>query len=455
MRILTKLIQLGVFILLIMPVLCSAQQSREFWFALPDLDASTGESPVTLVLCAVDSNASVQIYTPADLSLLSTTANLSAGNCTTVDLTANLSEFEVPSNAISTAGVYIISSTKINAYIEWGASNQREIAVLKGKKALGKSFVVPFQRDWSNNLFMSPAPKSGFTVVATQNNTTVQITPTQNTSSGMASAVQTYTLNSGEAISIEASGNLDSEHMGGTIVKSSEEVAILTFDDNVSNIDYNLFVFDLQCDQLIADHHQGIEYLAVRGKLSTWLGTSRDMIYIYGILDNTNLTINGSNYSLNKGQSLSYTLSSNSAYITADNFISVIQVSGIGQKSGMAVVPPLSCQENTSNTVYRNWSDDLYLTMASLTTSGFKLSGNASTLSGTTWNNSNTSLKTAVTGNVKNNSSGVTTGSAASMSNSSGTAYQLGILHGSTSTGVGFGYCVDFFSISTEPIYHY
>ena len=86
----------------------------------------------------------------------------------------------------------IKASTEITAYYEVGILYNPEIFSLKGQNALGTEFYTPFQNFANNGVGYS-----SFDIIATEDNTIISITPSNNIVGYSANIVFTVNLNKG------------------------------------------------------------------------------------------------------------------------------------------------------------------------------------------------------------------------------------------------------------------
>ena len=112
-------------------------------------------------------------------------------------------------------GIKISSTSLIQAYYEVNPSNNLnpDIYALKGANALGTAFYVPFQNYLNNGYTQSPA---GFDIVATEDNTTIEITPRKPIVGHPQNVTFTITLDAGETWSGRATSTSASQHPFGT-----------------------------------------------------------------------------------------------------------------------------------------------------------------------------------------------------------------------------------------------
>ena len=121
---------------------------------------------------------------PANPGFTPINLNIPANSTNTVNLTTwiDLIDNSDPAN-VANKGIYIQSTTDITAYYEVNSTTclgcNPEFFSLKGRNAIGNEFYVPSQLTWSIDTIRIPNAKTGFDIVATQNNSTVTITPTK------------------------------------------------------------------------------------------------------------------------------------------------------------------------------------------------------------------------------------------------------------------------------------
>jgi hypothetical protein len=130
-----------------------AQIDTEFWFAAPDISASTGlDRPAFLRIASFKDAGTVTISQPAGGGLPTQVINLPANSSASIDLTAWLNAIEcTPGNTVQNKGIRIVSTAQISVYYEVNhTSRNPELFVLKGKNALGNNFYISSQNVGSN-----------------------------------------------------------------------------------------------------------------------------------------------------------------------------------------------------------------------------------------------------------------------------------------------------------------
>ena len=212
-----------------------SQQDTLFWFAAPEVSASEGDSPIQLQLTSYANPATVTISQPANGGFTPIVVNLAANSISTVDLTPFLADIESPAADIAAStGLKIESDELISAYYELNAAGNREIFSLKGNKALGIEFYTPFQNDWDNAV-TTPSTFSSIDIVATEDNTTVLITPRTNIVGHTANSTYSVTLQEGETYSARDTDVSGATTLAGSIVSSDRPVAVTLFSGALSS----------------------------------------------------------------------------------------------------------------------------------------------------------------------------------------------------------------------------
>ena len=242
-----------------------AQIDTEFWFAAPDITSAGGRDvPVYLRITSFGEASTVTISQPAGGGLPVQTINLSANSSATVNLTPWLASIECSANAVQGRGIRISATAQISAYYEVNNNGLNpEFFVLKGRNALGNQFFISSQNTGSNSSTVSPAAFSSFTIVASQDNTSVTITPSKAIVGRPAGIPFTITLNRGQSYSAVAASNAANQHLEGSIVNATRPVAIMLADDFLSNPGQPCA--DLIGDQTIPVNMLGTEYIATKG----------------------------------------------------------------------------------------------------------------------------------------------------------------------------------------------
>ena len=355
------------------------QVDDEFWFVAPEVISGHGDLPIYLRFATFDVPADVTVDMPANAAYDAFEFTIPASSAYSLDLTSLVTVHEnQPFNEVLDKGVRITSSAAVSAYYEVSHVNNPDIFALKGDNALGTSFHLPFQ-NFTDNGFNTT---SGFDIVATEDNTVVTITPTQDLIGHPAGVPFDVNLPvAGSTYSGRASGSGASDHATGTVITSNLPVAVTVHDDSASGAMFGGGCLDLMGDQIVPDQVLGTEYVAVHGYLG-----GDDRLQIVATQNNTTVTVDGATVAtLQAGQSHSHTLNTPSAFIEASAPVAIWQSTGFGCELGGAQLPSVKCTGSTSTVFVRSTSETMRLNI--LVPNGgqgdFLFNGNAGVINAT------------------------------------------------------------------------
>lgn len=324
------------------PYYSIAQTDTEFWFAVPWVTLGhAGDGPAYFRLTSIGAVANVTLDIPSDPAFVPLVVNIPADGTVTLDISAQINNiWATPNNVALNRGVRIRSTSLITAYYEFRSTgNNPEIFSLKGQNALGTEFTVVSQNFWYNQVY-NPMPTSGFSIVATEDNTSITITPTKAMQGHPAGQPFTITLNEGQVYACAATSALAADHLMGTKISSNKPIAVTISDDSVKNDNYGNCA-DLIGDQMIPESIAGTEYLIMKGLLG-----SPDKAFIMAIEDGTEV------FEFGDKTTPVATLQAGEMYVrdvTAPVFIEsskptyAYHVTGVTCEVGSAVLPPLRC----------------------------------------------------------------------------------------------------------------
>ncbi|MCX6269792.1 MAG: IgGFc-binding protein, partial [Bacteroidetes bacterium] len=337
-----------------------AQTDTEFWFTVPNLTmgAAPGHTglPAYLRLITSSQAATVTISVPANTGIIPQVVNIPPQTTQSPNLTSLINQLQAsPSNSYLNSGLHIVSTVPIQAYWDFSGTNN-EIFTLKGRNALGKSFVIPIQSSFQNGNLITPTPVCAFDILATEDNTTITIVPSKDIVGHAAGVAFTIVLNKGQVYSAAATDKFAVNHLGGSLVTADKPIAITVKDDTVwAGVTSNL---DLLGDQTVPERIIGKEYIVVKGFLPV---TINDRYYVFGTVDNTSVNVDGSPAgTVNRGTSLAYTLTSATAYIQTDKPVYVLHITGFAGEMSEAVLPPLTCTGSRSLAFFRPTATQYY-----------------------------------------------------------------------------------------------
>jgi len=310
---------------------CFAQTDTEFWFVAPDVSRDHGDSPVNFRVSTFDQEATIRISIPANPNFRPVTREITANGTITVDLTYALSIIEnQPADQVLNKGIYITATSPVTVYYEVSSFVNPEIFPLKGRNALGKSFLVPGQ-----DLFNNENGNATVELVATEDSTEIIVTPSSAIIGHGQDETFTILLNRGETYSLRAASTFARSGLGGTRIDSSKPIAVTIIDDSIRNGDS----WDLVGDQLVPISQLGTNYIAVRGYATT------EIVFVWATEDNTTVSIDGtrSPITMAAGTSMRVNISGRAVFISADKPVYVYQLTGHGGEIGDAVLPQIEC----------------------------------------------------------------------------------------------------------------
>jgi len=349
-----------------------AQKDTAFWFAAPEISASAGDNPIYLRFLSYDNPASVIVSQPANGTFVPVSVSLPAHAVDSINLTAFLSSIESPAaDAVANNGIRISSTSEISVYYEVKATSGKEIFSLKGNKGLGTNFYTPFQKFWNNGT-TTPASFSSIEVVATQNNTTILVTPRTPITGHVANVSFSVLLNAGQTYSARDMNVTAATSLAGSIISSDKPVSVTVFSGALSH----LGCLSPVGDQLTSTVFIGTDHIIHKGNTA-------DRVYVLATQNGTNISIHNSTTTtslINSGETYSYTLGDTVNYIQTNKPVYVWHMSGYGCNLSGAQVPPVFCAGTYATSFTRSTSDSLGLLL--YTRSGFEdqfaINGNTS-----------------------------------------------------------------------------
>ncbi len=411
-----------------------AQIDTLFWFAAPEVSSGSGDSPTQLNLLTYTEAATVTISQPANLGFTPIVVNIAASSSQTVNLTPFLSSIESPSgNTINNNGLKIVSTKPISAYYEVNAPGNKEIFTLKGNTAIGLEFYTPFQKFWSTAATV-PVSFSSIEIIATEDNTTILVTPRTNVIGYATNVTFSKVLNKGQTYSVRDMNASAVTSLAGSIVSANKPIAITTFEGALSSGGCS----DAIGDQITNSNFIGKEYVIQKGT-----GTN-DRVYILAVQNSTSIAITNSTTTsafINWGETYELPITENITHIKSTKPIYVIHVSGFGCELSSAQVPNVYCAGTYSTAFKRSNTDSLGVTLFTRTgyENQFLLNGAPGAITAgmfTTVPGSSGNLKVA---RVFFDLPTVPLNSYNLISNT-GDVFGMGLLNGNQSAGAAYGY---------------
>ncbi len=253
---------------------------NEFWVAyMENIDLIfNGQPQFSIFVSAKESGTATLTYPATGLTF-------------SFDYTGNeVTEYILPegifyaegSEEIKNFGLRINTSTTANLFTVHFRRYFTDASVLLSKELLGSEYIVSAVKD-VNNSGDSP---SSFVLVATEDNTEVEIIPATNTAALRPAGIPfTVTLNAGESYQVQSFGDLT-----GSKIKSSNGEKLAVFSGAARA--------NLYCDEL-ADNHLydqlfPISYAAQSFALIPFKGQGGSYFKVLAKEDNTEILLNGS-----------------------------------------------------------------------------------------------------------------------------------------------------------------
>jgi len=342
-----------------------AQTDTLFWFVAPEVTKGTAydfDRPIIFRITTYAIPATVTIAQPAGGGMPVQTVTIPAYSTSSVDVTNWIDDIEnKPPNTILNNGIRLSSTSPVTVYYEVvsaGCKCDPELFVLKGKNALGTNFYVPSQNIYQNynDPQYIPTPYPRVDVVASENSTSVTITPTKNIVGHTAGIPFTITLNAGQTYCIQGLSRAAVDHLQGTIISANKPVAV-TISDDMAHAD---ICSDLLGDQIVPVPVLGTEYIAVKGQLTS----ASEEVFLTATTSGTTVSQDGTYVTtLAAGQTYNLAVTGASTYIQTSNPVYALQLTGIGCETGTALLPPVSCTGSTEVSFTRSTSESLYLNL--------------------------------------------------------------------------------------------
>ncbi|MCD6068477.1 MAG: domain containing protein [Bacteroidetes bacterium] len=434
------------FLLLAFAPAMKAQIDTVFWFAAPwATSGHGGNTPIYLRISTFSTNTTVRIQQPA--GTFDTTFVVTANSLLTYSLSPIVATLvNNPANTILDRGLKISSNFPITVVYEVANGPNPETYSLKGQNGLGKEFVTPFQTRWDNGNF-TPTPKSMFIIVATEDNTTVWITPRGDIIGHPAGQTFSIILNKGQSYNCENTTRFsftNGNNLSGSIVVSDKPVAVTVSDDSVDLL--NGTCRDMMGDQIVPTDVIGREYIVNKGGFSV---AAQEGFFVVAVDNFTSIQVfdgvTTTNILLNQGETQYYMVTQPLTHVIADKPVYMYQASGFGCEIGGAILPPLNCSgSNQVNFARTNAQTFLINILCAAGDEGaFTLNGNPGIVTAASF--------TVVPGTggqwmgaQVNLSSVIAVGAAQLLVNTNGGLFSLGVINGGSSTDCLFHYMSSF-----------
>lgn len=436
-----------------------AQTDTAFWFGAPAITAGHANKPIVIRFSAYDLPADIIVNMPANPSFQPIKFSLAAFSANTLDLTNFLSIIESkPENTTLQNGIKITATNNISAYYEvegigpYGYQNP-EIFTLKGSTGKGTNFMIPGQNTFDNGpgYNFNPAPHNGFVIIATENNTVVDITPSKPAVGHLSGQTFSISLQKGETYTVIAASAVGYQHLVGSIVKSNKPICITQYDDSIGMPNGNV---DLVGDQIVPEDANGTEYVLIRGELRV-SNLLSDHYYILGQVDGTDIYVDGILIKrINRGDIYEGLLANPSSYIKTSNPVYINQLTGIGGEMGATNLPSIRCTGSSLVSFVRSVNTDFYLNLLckAADVNNFLLQGVTGVITGSLFSTVPGTNGEWMYAHISSTyiTSKIVTNSPTQVSNTSG-YFHLGFLNGAPNTGSALGYFSNYAKTTLSP----
>ncbi len=434
-----------------------AQGGREFWFAAPEVTSKHADRPIVLRISSFDKPAEITISQPANPSFGIIKQTVSANSFVSVDLTNKIELIETkPPGKVLKTGLLIQASNEISAYYEEEGVSSRlsadnaEIFTLKGNNALGTLFYIPMQTLYPNHTGINFNAFASFDIVATENNTTIKISPTKGIVGDSVGIPVTIVLNKGQTYSCQSISVIGIDKPAGSKVESDKPIAITYKDDSIQKSQS----WDLIGDQLLPVSEIGNEYIAVRNSYD--YGILTDDIFIAGTKNGTKVILNSDSVLfLNEGETKRYQFkkTDSSVYIKSSDPVYVLHVSGFSNELGCSNLIPLKCTGSKSYQFLRTNIEDfaINLIVKAGGEANFTVNGNTNIILPTSFKDVTGTNGLWKHGHFKLNNIISVSGSKPNVITNSTNDFNLCVLNGGFETSFRYGYFSYFAHLNLGP----
>ncbi|MBI3136861.1 MAG: PKD domain-containing protein [Bacteroidetes bacterium] len=439
----------------------NAQIDTNFWFAAPWVTPDHWwRDPIAFHISTFSNPTIVNIKQPA--LAYDTTFTVPANSLFTKYVTHIMNQLESkPANSVLNSGVHITSNYPITVVYDiiTRAPNyyNPETYSLKGNNGLGYEFVAPFQTKWNNQTLGGDLngdgtvtqPRQQISIVASEDNTTIWITPKCAIVGHPAGVTFSVVLPlAGNVYAVQnmvGNTNVLGNNLAGTVIVSDKPISVSVSDDSVNPAGGG-GCYDLMGDQIVPTDVIGTDYIVNKGFLN---GGSDESLYALATQNFTTVTINDgvttTTVILNQGDTYSFITDYQLTYVTADKPIYMLHMSGYGCELGEAILPPLNCAGSDQVSFARANGQSFLLNLLCPAGSegNFTLNGSPTLVPAAAFSPVPGTGGAWMGAQISYNTTDVPVGSANLISNSSD-YFSLGIINGGASTGCLYHYMSSF-----------
>ncbi|MGA3013037.1 MAG: PKD-like domain-containing protein [Bacteroidales bacterium] len=365
-----------------------AQGYTEFWFVAPEVYQGHGDRPIWMRISTTNDTARITLSQPASPSFTPISGTINPSSTLSIDLTTWIDSIENnPADAVHNYGLKLVSDNPVDAYYEEASANNPELFTMKGKNALGTEFWIIGQPNYRNH-WAANLTAEAFDIVATQDNTIVTITVSNDIVGHAKGSTFTVQLNKGQTYSARSTSSAATISLTGSHVTSNYPIAITLSDDSIDEPESGSpSGWDLIGDQTIPVNLLGNQYITVMG----YSNSNDERVYVEAIADSTRIYLDGSatpDTILNHGQTCDFHFTYNTLFIKASKPIYVYHLSGLPNEAGSAIIPQDSCTGSTQIGFYRTGSEtfEMMVYTRNGNQGGFLIDGNNTLLTASDFN---------------------------------------------------------------------
>ena len=308
----------------------NSTQGTEFWFSFMENGYKVNgwnEWVETQVMVSAKRACSGTIVNPST----SWQTTFSVGNEGTVmiDIPESAGYHDIGSDEVYNLGLKLTVNDTVSVYITNFATNSFDASFVLPVESLGSEYIVQCDEQSKSHQHVPNKETSAFLVVAVEDNTQVEVTPSVATLGGhQAGHAFTVTLNAGQTLSVKSNYATSERDLSGTRVVAKEGKKVALFNGNT-----------LTC--IPGDMGMGHDHIFEQAiPMDTWgrqfaitssEGRRRDRVKVTSAADNDTVWCNGTYLTtLNAGQSHTFWLSgSGSQWPVGSCFVETSQPSHV------------------------------------------------------------------------------------------------------------------------------
>ncbi|WP_338770336.1 gliding motility-associated C-terminal domain-containing protein (plasmid) [Bernardetia sp. ABR2-2B] len=283
-------------------------EGKEFWVGFLENYAGFGIKTLELrITSSVATNC--RVYTQGGTTLFAT-VSIAANTSTSIVITP-YSSYSFTDQQVLLQGIYVEADDNVSVYALHTSESSSDATVIYPVNTLGKKHYALTQKANGDPIIATLGELSAaqFNIIATEDNTSVEITPTAETEQGNLPHIPfTILLNRGESYLVQAKYFLEGEDGDLSSSKISATRPIAVFSGNIrSRVGDNQFGSNHHYEQLPSTERWGRSFITVPDVVNTSPSILRrfDLFKIIAQSDGTLINISGdpsSPISLNEGE---------------------------------------------------------------------------------------------------------------------------------------------------------